>query len=252
MSIKSKIAEELAQRVKGGDSLAMDYASRMQRAKDMGFDTSRPVYHGSATDFDAFDPDRAIGTQFWSTTDRAAIEAGEVGAQGSGVIKEMYQNIQNPASWDEYDRLGIDEIRGRGFDGIELKEGADSTFIAFKPEQYRDVNAAFDPAKKGSPNLLASMGAGTAVGAGLMGSEEAMADQARQEYINKRDYKIEPVVSRGLGGFYDLLSRGERAVKGSPAEFIYPSSLKDWAGKAAYGDDISWIDRGLAGLDIIP
>jgi len=86
-------AEELAKRANQGDDLAMDYASRMQRAKDMGFDTSRPVYHGTATDFDAFDPDRAIGTQFWSTTDKPAIEAGEVGAQGSGVIKEMYQNI---------------------------------------------------------------------------------------------------------------------------------------------------------------
>lgn len=37
------------------DALPLDYASRMARAKEMGFDTSRPVYHGSADKITQFD-----------------------------------------------------------------------------------------------------------------------------------------------------------------------------------------------------
>ena len=35
--------------------LPMDEASRIARARDMGFDTDMPLYHGSASDFPAFD-----------------------------------------------------------------------------------------------------------------------------------------------------------------------------------------------------
>ena len=137
--------------------LDMDTPSRMARAKEQGFDTDKKVYHGTADDFDAFDPDRAIGTQFWSTTNKAEIESGDVGAQGSGVIKEMYHRIKNPAGWDEYDKFGIDELIIRGYDGLKLPDGkGDYTYVAFDPSQYRSVDAAFDPAKASSSNLLAS------------------------------------------------------------------------------------------------
>jgi len=137
-------------------SLPMDDASRLARAAEMGFDTSRPVYHGTATDFRAFDPKRSIGGQYWSTTDKASVLAGEVGAQGKGVIKEMYQNIKNPAGWKEYDQLGIDELISRGYDGLALPEkDGHVTYVAFYPNQYRDVRAKFDPAKANSANLMA-------------------------------------------------------------------------------------------------
>jgi hypothetical protein len=171
--VKQKLLKELKNRIDGGDELAMDYGSRMQRAKEQGFDTDTTYYHGTKDDFGAFDPDRAIGTQFWSTTDKAAIESGDVGAQGKGVIKEMYSNVKNPAGWDEYDKIGIDELRARGFDGVKLNEGDQSTLIAFDPSQYRDVNAAFDPAKKDSSNLLASVGAGVTGTAALTASDDS-------------------------------------------------------------------------------
>ena len=149
--------------------LLMDTPSRMARAKEQGFDVDTPVYHGTSEDFDSFDPDRAIGTQFWSTTNKAEIESGDVGAQGSGVIKEMYHKIKNPAGWEEYDKFGIDELISRGYDGLKLPDGnGNYTYTAFDPSQYRSVDAAFDPAKTGSSNLLASNPAATA-GAGILG-----------------------------------------------------------------------------------
>lgn len=142
-----------AARAKGLD---MSESARLARAKEMGFDIDTPVYHGTAVDFEAFDPDRAIGTQFWSTTDRAAIESGDVGAQGRGVIKKMYHRIQNPAGWPEYENLGIDEIIARGFDGLKLTDpDGHATMVAFDPNQYRSVDAAFDPDNMESPVLLA-------------------------------------------------------------------------------------------------
>jgi len=136
--------------------LDMSNAARMERAKEMGFNIDEIVYHGTKEDFDAFDPERAIGTQYWSTTDKASIEAGEAGAQGSGVIKAMYVRIKNPADWDLYDRLGIDELIGRGYDGVALKEGDHTTYIAFDPNQYRSIDAAFDPAQADSSNTFFS------------------------------------------------------------------------------------------------
>lgn len=147
-------------------------AARLQRAADQGFDISRPVYHGTSVDFKSFDPDRAIGTQFWSTTDKAAIEAGEVGASGKGVIKEMYHKIKNPAGWEEYDKYSIDEMIAKGFDGIALPD-ADGhiTYVAFDPSQYRDVKAKFDPKKIKSRDLMAGIGGAAIVGGSALNAK---------------------------------------------------------------------------------
>ncbi len=153
--------------------IPMDEASRMGRAKEMGFDVNRPVYHGTNTDFNSFDPERSIGGQYWSTTDRDSIETGSAGAQGKGVIKEMYQNIKNPAGWDEYDKFGVDELIARGYDGLALPDtNGNITYTAFYPNQYRDVKAAFDPAKRKSANLMAGIG-GTAIMANALQAKES-------------------------------------------------------------------------------
>lgn len=137
----------------GGLSALGKLPRNLERAVEQGFDINKPVYHGTSEDFTEFDPDRAIGTQFWSTTDRAAIEAGEVGAQGQGVIKEMYHNIKNPAGWKEYDNLTLDEMISRGYDGIALPEGDEITYIAFDPSQYRETDAKFLKKNIGKPDL---------------------------------------------------------------------------------------------------
>ena len=139
-------------------ALDMSQAARMQRAAEQGFNVDMPVYHGTAVDFKQFDPDRSFGSQFWSTTDKAAIEAGEVGAAGRGVIKEMYQRIKNPAGWAEYDKYSTDELIAKGYDGLALPDAdGQITYVAFDPSQYRDVKAAFDPAKRDSRNLMAGI-----------------------------------------------------------------------------------------------
>jgi|TARA_R110000803_G_C11947731_1_gene317318 hypothetical protein len=136
--------------------LADDADSKLARAKEQNWETDQPVYHGTGEDFKEFDPERSIGGQYWSTTNKAEIDAGEVGAQGKGVVKEMYHKIKNPAGWDEYDKYGVDELISQGYDGIKLPDGKGHfTYVAFEPNQYRETKAMFDPAKKTSRNLLA-------------------------------------------------------------------------------------------------
>ena len=240
--------------------LLMDTPSRMARAKEQGFDVDTPVYHGTSEDFDSFDPDRAIGTQFWSTTNKAEIESGDVGAQGSGVIKEMYHKIKNPAGWEEYDKFGIDELISRGYDGLKLPDGnGNYTYTAFDPSQYRSVDAAFDPAKTGSSNLLASNPVATA-GAGILGLGAAA--QSNDTYADYSPANIARLQSDDVGSIeapQSMAAANIAGLMGSVNKVGYDDPLlgmvasqlpSELMNKIAYNDKRGLLDyaKAYAGL----
>jgi len=240
--------------------LLMDTPSRMARAKEQGFDVDTPVYHGTSEDFDSFDPDRAIGTQFWSTTNKAEIESGDVGAQGSGVIKEMYHKIKNPAGWEEYDKFGIDELISRGYDGLKLPDGnGNYTYTAFDPSQYRSVDAAFDPAKTGSSNLLASNPAATA-GAGILGlgaaaqSNDTYADYSPSNLARLQSDdvgSIEAPQSMAAANIAGLMGSVNKVGYDDPLLGMVASQLpSELMNKIAYNDKRGLLDyaKAYAGL----
>lgn len=98
------------------------------------------VYHGTSKNFRSFDKKKSIMGIVWFTSDKSAIVAGEVGAAGSGKILELYASIQNPAGWQEYDKLGLWELQARGYDGAILPE-KDGTFtgFVFEPTQLKSA-----------------------------------------------------------------------------------------------------------------
>jgi hypothetical protein len=110
------------------------------------------VYHGTDKEFKKFDKKKTIGGQFWFTNKKDLIEKGEVGAAGKGRIIESYLSIKNPAGWNEYDKLSLDQIIQQGFDGIILEESDQNTYIAFEPTQIKSVEnkGTFDPE---NPNI---------------------------------------------------------------------------------------------------
>ncbi len=131
------------------------------------------VYHGTAKNFSVFNPKKAIGGQFWFTTDKASIERGEAGAQGKGVIVDAYLSIKNPAGWKEYDKLTLDQLISRGYDGLMLKDGDETTFVAFDNKQIKSASrnrGTFDPE---SPNILFSR-SGNAAQAATKPADEKM------------------------------------------------------------------------------
>lgn len=107
------------------------------------------VYHGTGASFNKFSRGKSTQGIFWFTSDKAAVDAGEVGAQGRGRVLELYASLKNPAGWKEYDRFGLGELRREGYDGAILRD-ADGSFtgFAFEPEQLKSATknrGTFDP-----------------------------------------------------------------------------------------------------------
>jgi hypothetical protein len=107
------------------------------------------MYHGTDKNFTTVNMKKGAQNVFWVTSNKAAIEKGEIGAAGNGKIIDMYAAIKNPAGWKEYDQLSLDEIESRGYDGVVLPNN-DGTFeaIIFHPNQVKSAsknNGNFDP-----------------------------------------------------------------------------------------------------------
>jgi hypothetical protein len=212
-----------------GEALAMDEASRMARAAEQGFDTSRygAAFHGTTADIAGFDnakrgsvtgaksaeqahwltssPDTAGGyadhaakrelhqtLRDWQTAmdkqqfDKAdalmaKAEALESAAEASGqnVMPVMTRGnlMQHHADGATYGQLQdggltaiLDKARSGGFDGVKFTGLRDDVgwgggrpathYAIFDPANIRSKFAAFDPAKRGSANLLAGLGLG--------------------------------------------------------------------------------------------
>jgi len=109
------------------------------------------VYHGTDKRFTKVNLNKGTQGLFWFTSDRAAIEAGDVGAAGRGVIMDLYAKIESPANWKQYDQLSLGEFRSRGLDGAILPEsdGTMTGFIIDRPNQIKSAvnnTGAFSPA----------------------------------------------------------------------------------------------------------
>jgi len=146
--------------------LDMSHAARMQRARDMGFDVDNTLYHGTKADFEAFDP-----ALRGSSTDPGWYGPGEY-------------TTPHPASADAYAQSGFMEYEdganvmplfARDAEPVVNNYGNVTEYVTREPNQLRSVNAAFDPDKKDSANLLASLGGATVLGGAAMAPEEAEA-----------------------------------------------------------------------------
>jgi hypothetical protein len=163
--------------------LAMDYQSRMARAKEQGFDTDTPYYHGTLAkrEIDRFRPsqDGILGKGVYMS------RSPEVAERYAGYHRRtepggsMYPTHVKGKLWSVEERgLPRDTYKGTNDDIVKALEGegfhgVDSGHetVVFDPANIRSVNAAFDPAKKGSSNILA--GAGGLGLMGMMASEDA-------------------------------------------------------------------------------
>jgi len=99
-----------------------------------------PVHHGTEKKFSKFNFKNALQKIIWFTSNKGAIESGDVGAAGQGHIMDLYASIKNPAGWDEYEKYGLDQLQGLGYDGAILPE-PDGTFtgFVFEPNQLKSV-----------------------------------------------------------------------------------------------------------------
>lgn len=163
-------------------TLPMDQASRMARAKEMGFDVDKQMYHGTAASFDEFSlshggttsgsragsmgvsvsPAPDVAAEFAGLASRPSGDGSRIlplfvrpGRQGRLALDGTERNFEVAATladaWDA------------GFDSVLLKNyttpggnTAQNVVVLKNPKDVRSVNADFNPAMSNSANLLAA------------------------------------------------------------------------------------------------
>lgn len=97
----------------------------------------RIVYHGTNKQFKILSTKYSTQGIIWFASDKNSIINGEYGVSGE-IIKSLYISMKNPAGWEEYEKLGLGQIKERGYDGVILSDGDDHyTGFVFKSNQIR-------------------------------------------------------------------------------------------------------------------
>jgi hypothetical protein len=168
--------------------LDMSDQARMNRARKMGFDTDTVWYHGTDRMFPAFD-DKKLGAStgdspmgrlshlgHWATdSEPQAVGFGELAAKKSGqapVTRRLYASTKGQevidfeeAPTDDLLHYVLRRFREGGtrtvrINNLPAEDGRRvSALVTFDPRALRDVDAAFDPKRVNSSNLLASLAA---------------------------------------------------------------------------------------------
>jgi hypothetical protein len=230
--------------------LPMDTASRMDRARYLGFDVDSTLYHGTpdargiwAEGFSkkgsaGLGPDKPLF--FSRDKDLAKTYADDARAfdyqRAEPEVIEVFSNAGNTKDLDwggsafrENSVFGgkkdlhhsIDAAKAEGFDSVDVSNIRDTyraggppsnVYVVFDPKNMRSTNATFNPAKKESSNLLASL-AGGAVGAGALSANDVEAATNRLLELGKikqesRVYNIPHPTLNKLGLF---LQRGPQS-----------------------------------------
>jgi hypothetical protein len=180
--------------INAASELPMDQASRLARAKEMGFDVDNPLFHGTTKKFDEFAdrptffaPERGVAAAYAKPYSGPRGEVGEyfikpgnqvdfVGA-GGDILRRVAGEIGVPSSklrealdqgslynyFDEDTEAGFfSALKSLGYDSAKLPDAHPYTgaitesVVALDPKNIRSVNAAFDPSKSDSAFLLAA------------------------------------------------------------------------------------------------
>jgi len=182
----------------------MSTPARMQRAEDMGFDTETPMYHGSpvAASIDKFDlslpkatDEGFLGNAVYMTPKSYIARAYARNDYDSGVL-DLFTSAKKFKDFDYIDQssylksiddfsreIGVkpkfktkewandfaEKMQANGYEGARglNADGSVAELAVYDTSKLRKINAAFDPAKISSSNLLASNPIATTA-AGLM------------------------------------------------------------------------------------
>jgi len=89
------------------------------------------VYHGTNQKFSRFNPKLTAQGIIWFTDSIDSIKTGEHGGAGNQIIMTRYITINNPAGWDEYQKYGLGQLQGMGYDGVILPDGDVTNYFVF-------------------------------------------------------------------------------------------------------------------------
>ena len=98
-------------------------------------------------------------------------------------------------------------------------------------------------------------GAASAAGAGVLGASALAPQEAEAKIISSlqalREGEIKAPKNARTAQLATAIRAGERAVKGSPAEFVYPSGLAPWLERIAYDEEPTKMETVMAIADFL-
>lgn len=265
----------------GKAALDMSHDARMQRARDMGFDTDRVFTTRSSDEsiseihsggrfgglftLESDDSPHGFGDythQFFARSGRVADDGDwDLDSERAfAFLKEQFPDLPDEKIDEIYDLTAGDKdiyqyyssetpdgydpmlfaemnnpidsdlaeaswtaqkLRGQiaadqGFDAIAMSDEYGTSYLFPHGSKARSVNAAFDPAKKDSSNLMAGL-AGGAVGLGALQSEEADASMAS---IGSKPKKLSEIKRRGLGASKEQGDISRSELSSAPMEIM--------------------------------
>ena len=89
------------------------------------------VYHGTNQQFSKFNFKNATQGIVWFTDSIDSIKNQEHGGMGNKIIMTRYITINKPAGWDEYEKYGLGQLQGMGYDGVILPQGNKTDYFVF-------------------------------------------------------------------------------------------------------------------------
>lgn len=104
---------------------------------------NQPVYHSSDFDFRKFNFKNAIQRIIWFTSDLDSLKKRESGAQGSNIIYTLNVDLKNPAGWNEYEKLLLDQLKELGYDGAILPNENGFDGFVFDPNQIKIIGKEY-------------------------------------------------------------------------------------------------------------
>lgn len=278
--------------------LDMSEAARMARAKEMGFDTESTYYHGTlkADPIDELriSQDGTYGKGVYLAPDEYGAEKyagfGRVTQYGGSIypLKVKSGKVWSVADQglprDSFSGTNDDimkELKDRGYIGID----APNERVIFDPQNIRSINAAFDPEKKDSSNLLAGaatvggVGAGAALTAAPQKSyadslhdmvakaapttrEIMEAQRKREDYLatidslNRDDKAIQAPSSQAavdISGAMNSYNKTRKKIVNPVLDAILPAGElpSEYFQKIGYGDEVTLKDKILAVLGVL-
>lgn len=182
------------------NSLDMSEAARMQRAREMGFDMETPLYHGTKADFDEFRPSEkgkfGAGVYFsperqfadeWTSGNGRVIEAYGRGRMADDAAWKAAMDAEykaNPSrSMFDVEVAAGERLQREGFDGVASKARGET--VIFNPSHIRSPQAAFDPAKRDSANLLAASPSASAPGLAANSTQQQTPDDGVMSILKR-------------------------------------------------------------------
>lgn len=116
------------------------------------------VYHSTNNFFNSFDLKRTPGNIAYFTDSLDAIKNKTTGAAGYKYIIQAEITINNPAGWDEYDKLTLSQIEDRGYDGIILPDTDSTTYIVLNKKQIKKFKRLTENVNKQNPTITFLIG----------------------------------------------------------------------------------------------